>query len=302
MKRVPFKVVDVFTPVSFAGNPAGVVWEDRDLSAEEMQNIAKEVNLSETAFLVKPEGDANVGVRFFTPEQELELAGHPTIALFHVLAEEGKFFLREPVTVVTQETKAGVLPVELHVSQGKVKKIIMSQLKPSYAPFEESWQDLAETLGADPHQIVATDLPVEIVSTGLSHLIVPIKNLEDLESLRPDSERLAALNRNWGVDTTHVFTQQTKSPLSMVHTRDFGPAVGIREDPATGTANGALGAYLIKNKIIRGNSPLTIISEQGYTMGRPSEITIEIHFEDSLVNLVKVGGKAVTVLEGEIIV
>ncbi len=299
MKRVRIKQVDVFTSTPLAGNAAGVVTEADDLTDEEMQKIAREMNLSKTAFVLRPTEKADFRVRFFTPERELDLAGHPTIAAFHTLAEEARIFLREPTTTVFQQTKAGILPVEFQIKKGEVKKIMMTQVKPAFRPFEGPLEKLAGALGADVDEIKKTNLPLEIVSTGLPQLMVPAENLSAVQKMSPDFFALKRFNEEAGVVSTHVFTLQTLSPMAMVHTRNFSPAVGIFEDPATGTANGALGAYLIKNRAIRGNSPVTIISEQGYEINRPSEILVEVHFVGDRVEVVRVGGQAVTVMEGE---
>lgn len=299
MKRIRIKQVDVFTSTPLAGNAAGVITEADDLTDEEMQKIAREMNLSETAFVLRPTEKADFRVRFFTPERELGLAGHPTIAAFHALAEEARIFLREPVTTVFQQTKAGVLPVEFHIKKGRAKKIMMTQVKPTFRPFKDPLEKLAGVLGVDVDEVKGTNLPVEIVSTGLPQLMVPVGSLSAVQEMRPDFSALRRFNEEAGVVSTHVFALQTLSPIAMVHTRNFSPAVGIFEDPATGTANGALGAYLIKNRVIRGNSPVTIISEQGYEINRPSEVLVEVHFAGDRVETVKVGGQAVTVMEGE---
>lgn len=301
MKQIKFKQVDAFTSAPFAGNPAGVISKADDLTNEEMQKIAAEINLSETAFIQTPKSkEADFKVRFFTPLREVDLAGHPTIATFHALAEEAAIFLREPITTIKQETKAGVLPVELHIQQGKVKKVMMAQPKPTFAPFNEPLEDLATLLGIEVDEIAKSDLPVEIVSTGLPDLIVPVKHLSTVEQMKPEFYRLALFSEKIGVVSVHVFTFETITPISMVHTRDFAPVVGILEDPATGTANGALGAYLVKNIAVRGLSPITIIAEQGYAVNRPSEIIVEVHFSGTEVKAIKVGGNAITVIEGEI--
>lgn len=302
MRRVKFKHVDAFTSQPFSGNPAGVITEAEGLTDEVMQQIAAEINLSETAFVFKPSTEeANFKVRFFTPLKEVALAGHPTIAAFHALAEEGAIFLSEPMTKAIQETGAGLLPVEFHLERGRVKKIMSQQPKPTFEPYNKPLSELASALGIEESDISETDLPVEIVSTGLPDLIVPVKQLSAVEQIKPNFYDLTVLSQEAGVVSIHVFTFETITPVAMVHTRDFAPAVGIMEDPATGTANGALGAYLVKNTAVRGNSPITIVAEQGYILGRPSEVIVEVHFSGDEVKLIKVGGGAVTVMEGEII-
>ncbi len=297
MRTVNIKQVDAFTNKAFSGNPAGVVINADALNENDMLSIAREMNLSETAFVLKPSEDgADYKVRFFSPVKEVDLCGHATIAAVHVLAEEGKFFLREPVTTISFETKVGVLPVEIHFSDGAIKRIMMSQPKPSYAAFEGKINEVSTILGIEEPEI---DGDLEIVSTGLPSLVVPIKKLNALKKVEPNFNELKRFCKKIGASIL-VFTFETISPLAMVHIRFFAPTLGVFEDPVTGTANGALGAYLIKNNLLHGNSPITILAEQGYSLNRPGEVTIELYFSNSRVDMVKVGGKSVTVMEGDL--
>ncbi|MEW6189217.1 MAG: PhzF family phenazine biosynthesis isomerase [Actinomycetota bacterium] len=299
MKRVRIKQVDTFTSVPFAGNPIAVVTEGDELTEDEMVKIAREMDL-QTAFILKPtERKADFKVRFYTPRTEVNLLSHASIAAVHTLVEEARFFPKGPVMNIAQQTKAGILPVEIHCRGAEIRKIMITQVKPVFAPFKGSLQRLADVLGINTSEITGAGFPVEIVSTSLPKLMVPLKHLSALQEMKPDFNSLAQLDEDIGA-CTHVFTLETISPIAVVHTRSFAPKLGILEEVASGIANGALGAYLVKNKIIRGNSPLTLIAEQGHVLNRPSEIIIELHFTDTEVHLIKVGGKAVTVFEGEI--
>ena len=155
MRTVKVKQIDVFTNNAFSGNPAGVVSEAEILSKEEMQLIACEMSLSETAFIVKPSrnSDADYGVRFFTPKNEVDLCGHATIATVHALAEEGNIFLREPTTTISLETNAGNVPAEIHFTDSKIKKIMMTQPKLSYSTFEEKTAEVLTALRIDESEV-----------------------------------------------------------------------------------------------------------------------------------------------------
>lgn len=279
-----------------------MISEADSLTDEEMQKIAFEMNVSESVFICSSSSEkANFKLRFFTPSQEIPLCGHATIGVCHYLAEEGRIFLREPVTTCYLETGAGVLPVELYLKNGKVNKSMMGVAAPSFASFEGSLDELVSALGLPAKQIDQSKLPVEMVSVGLPQLIVPVKSLKTLLSLQPDFTDLRRFSEQHGLVSIHLFSLETERSLTFVHARDFSPALGVNEDPATGTANAALGAYLVRNKTLRGTSPISFIAEQGRVFGRPSEIIVEVQFKDTEVKAVKVGGEAVTVMEGEII-
>ncbi|MFQ6050283.1 MAG: PhzF family phenazine biosynthesis protein [Candidatus Hydrothermarchaeota archaeon] len=301
MKKIKIKQVDAFTRYPFGGNPAGVVIDAKDLNEYDMQNIAKEMNLSETAFVFDPDDPkADFKVRFFTPKNEVDLCGHATIATFHALVEEGKIELEGFKVILKQETRAGVLPVEISLKKGMIN-IMMTQTIPKFRDANVERKEVAQALRIE-EKYISEDPPMEIVSTGLWHLIVPIKNLKALEKVDPDFSKLSKINNELGAETTHLFTFETLNPDSTVHTRDFAPLVGVNEDPATGTGNGALGAYLAKHRLIEIKEPVTeIIAEQGFEIKRPSEIFVEINTENEEIRDVKVGGFAVTVLNGEII-
>ncbi len=301
MRKIKIKQVDAFTKNPFGGNPAGVVINAEGLSEIDMQNIAKEMNLSETAYVFEPDDpNADFKVRFFTPKNEVDLCGHATVATFHALVEEGKIDIEGSKVILRQETGAGVLPVEISLKKGLVN-IMMTQTIPKFRDANIERKEIAQALRID-EKYISEDLPMEIVSTGLWHLIVPVKNLRTLQNMDPDFSELTKINNDIDALTTHLFTLETLNPDITVHTRDFAPAVGINEDPATGTGNGALGAYLVKNKLIEIKEPTTkIIAEQGFEIKRPSEIFIEIDTKNEEIRGIRVGGFAVTVLNGEIV-
>lgn len=297
MKRARIKQIDAFTSVPFAGNPTQVLTEADKLNEDEMKKIALE-NAFETAFVQKPsQNKAHFKLRFFAPTGELNFAGHLTIAAFHALAEEAKFFLSEPVTKIVQETKSGKLDVEIYSQRGQIQKIMTQLPKPVFLETEDS-EEISQVLRISPDEMGKT--PPQVVEVGSAHLIVPVKNRQIIQNLKPDLYALSEINQNLGAVSTHVYALDTISPIAMVHARNFAPAIGIHEAAASGAASGALGAYLISSEVIRGNSPITFIAEQGYSLNRPSEIIIEVHFKETDVTLIKVGGQAVTIMEGEI--
>ena len=301
MKKVKVYQVDAFTSYPFGGNPAGVVTDAAGLTEEEMLKIAREMNCSETAFVlpaINPKADFRI--RFFTPSEEVDLCGHATIAAFHVLAMEEKIKLDCKEKLIYQETKAGILPVNLVAGyNGKLDRVVMGQTLPKIIGTNKDIYKVAELLGLEISDLSLDGLPLQIVSTGLPDMMVPVKDLTTLKKVSPDFSSLAKYQREKGFISIHAFTFETEDSNNTVHTRDFAPSVGINEEAATGTANGALGAYLIINKAIPLKEEKVVIKvEQGYIMDRPSEIIVEILHNKGQVEEVKVGGSAVIIMEG----
>lgn len=299
--RVNIYQVDAFTRIPFGGNPAGVVPDASGLTEEDMQKMAREMNCSETAFVFPCEdGKADFKVRFFTPSAEVDLCGHATIATFYTLAKEGMISLNAKETILYQDTKAGVLPVTLLADDNnEIDTVIMGQALPKIVGESSDRAKIAQLLGLEERDLELNGLPLQIVSTGLPVMMVPVKDLATLKKAKPDFPALAAYSREKGFISIHAFTFETENEKAAVHTRDFAPSVDIDEEAATGTANGALGAYLVINKALPlGQEKVTIAVEQGYVMNRPSEIIVEITHRDGDVKEVKVGGSARIVLSG----
>ena len=305
MKSYRFLQVDVFTDRPFGGNPLAVFPDAEGLSAEEMQQLAREMNLSETTFVLPPRSpDADFRVRIFTPATELPFAGHPVVGTHWVLAHLGRVDLREPVTQVRFELGTGVLPADLHVSGDRVERIVMTQDRPEFAAVLEDITDLAAGLGLAPEAIRETGLPVQVVSTGVPQMMVPVRSLAEVQSLGAHRLDVPALNRachRVGTECVMVFSFETERPEAAVHVRMFAPLFGIPEDPATGSANGALGAYLVRHRVVPVGVPTTrISSEQGAELGRPSRLFIEVDSADGVPTRVRVGGQTVLVAEGAV--
>jgi len=303
MKEYCFIQVDVFTDRPFGGNPLAVFPDAEGLTTEEMQNLAREMNLSETTFVLPAQAPgADFKVRIFTPVTELPFAGHPVVGTHWVLAHLGRVPLHEPVTQVRFELGVGLLPADLHVAKGRVERVVMTQARPTFHAVLEDVSDLATGLGLAPEAISGAGWPVQVVSTGLPQMMVPVRSLAEVRSLDAGQLDLAALNRAChAVDTKDVlvFTFETERPQSTVHVRMFAPLHGVPEDPATGSANGALGAYLVHQGAVPVAKPTVhIVSEQGAELGRPSTLYIEVDHVGKEVLAVRVGGQVVPVVEG----
>lgn len=289
--------VDAFSEKPFEGNPAGVVPDAKGLDELDMQSIANEMNLSETAFIVKKDS-TSYEVRFFTPICEVELCGHATIAAFYVLAQKGYITNIDNGTItVKQITKAGELPVEIQFKNGNVTKVLMHQGEPNSLGVLTDTDELANILGIEKEDIGLSNVVVypEIISTGLPDIMIPVKSKRILDNLNVKFNKLEEYSKKHNVTGAHVFCLD-ECHSKEVFCRNFAPAVGIDEEAATGTANGALSFYLEKNKLLFDGE---MIAKQGESLNRPSYIHCQVVRNEKSYQI-KVGGKANVVIQGVI--
>jgi len=303
-RTLKFYQADVFTDEPFGGNPVAVLPDVSGLTDEELQKIAREMNLSETVFVFPPtDPRAAAKVRIFTPKQEIPFAGHPILGTFYILGKLKQITLVEPITSLFYECNIGVFPIELHVHKNEILRVVMTQPKPEFlgkidAP--DTLPAIANALGMDKRAISDAKFPIEVVSTGLPVIIVPVRTLTAVRSIVPNPTAITDFCRRHGANGIMVFTTVTVDEFSTVHTRMFASPIGILEDPATGSASGALGAYLVQNGVVEVAITTEIISEQGYEMDRPSRIIIQVESDDDMIQEVRVGGEVVMVIEGTI--
>jgi trans-2,3-dihydro-3-hydroxyanthranilate isomerase len=303
MPAYRFYQVDVFTDRRLSGNPLAVFPDAEGLEADRMQALAREMNLSETTFVTRSER-ATRRVRFFTPTAEIPLAGHPTIGTWWVLAELGHLDLPTSGSAnVTQETGRGILPVEIRTADGAPSLVWMTQAAPEFGSTVRDVATLATLLGDQPDAVPPTP-PPQVVSTALPQLMVPIRSLRALRELPSGGmgSELAAFLRTVGTDCAMCYTLETEAPDATVHCRMFAPGLGVPEDPATGSAAGALGCYLVHHNVVQPvDGRARIVVEQGLEIARPSRIEVEISVSTKEEILsVQVGGRAVTIIEGEV--
>jgi trans-2,3-dihydro-3-hydroxyanthranilate isomerase len=312
MPSYEFYQVDVFTRQPFGGNPLAVFPDASGITTEEMQNIAREMNLSETTFVLPPENpNADFKVRIFTPGRELPFAGHPVIGTHWTLAHLGKIKLTEPVTRVSFELGVGIRSAALQVAHGKVTKVLMDHQQPEFGNIATPSlvAQLADALGLPIAAIEDTRLPVQVVSTGVRQLFVPVRSLTEVEAMSAAQLSVAdLLHVCKSLDPEQqcngcimVLTMHPSQPNVQVHTRMFAFSAGIMEDPATGSATGGLGAYLVEHEAVQVTAPTTyIVSEQGIEMYRPSRLEIEVDGEPGNISMIRVGGEVVPMLQGRI--
>lgn len=297
MRNYAVYQVDAFTKARFSGNPAGVVLNADGLSESEMQNIARELNNSETAFFFQPADAGYDGeLRYFTPKTEVPTCGHATIAALYAKAVEEKLGNRK----LRIKTKVGILPMEIARIEGDYH-ISMTQGAFEISPALEDFlvDDLLQGLG-----ISRLDLdqrcPIQIASTGHSKVLIGIRSRRTLNAIRPDNEKLIALSGKIGCNGFFVFTFDADKPGTMTEGRMFAPAIGISEDPVTGNANGPLGAYLVHNGLVeaKGES-FRFVGSQGEAMKRPGKVEVEVALSEGKPAKVTISGEAVIVFKTE---
>lgn len=299
MKKLLVKKVDAFTDTPLAGNPAGVVHGADSLSDREMQGVAREMNLSETAFVLSPE-DAGLDfeLRYFTPTQEVELCGHATLAAYHSLVEEKILKITGPAGKFNHKTKSGVYGVEVR-PRGAFEQIMMTMDRPSFGEEFEDTDKLAKALGIDEKKQLHDELPCQFM--GNDTIVVPVDGLATLEKLEPDFAAIAKLAKKEKAKMVLPWTKESHDMGSNYHMRLFAPLLGINEDPVTGLGHARLAAYLVRHKVVKATGGLSnLTGEQGHFVGRPGKVTVEVRSEGAIVREVRVGGTAVTVLRGEL--
>jgi trans-2,3-dihydro-3-hydroxyanthranilate isomerase len=287
-----FHTLDVFTTTRFQGNPLAVFTDGDSLSNDQMQAIAREMNLAETVFVQKPTDErALARLRIFTTREELKLAGHPVVGTWFLLAELGVVPAQEGGVHVMQETGAGVLPVEIRFKDGRPQRVTMTQTEAAFRPIKFKKAALAKSLGLAPKDF-DPDLDSECVSTGIFNLMVPLRNRAALGKIVMNMFELRKL---LGKNATMAYCFAL-SGNSKVFSRGMLPWE-IYEDPATGSAAGSLGAYLVKHGKLAPGHTLSIL--QGEEMGRPSNIEVEVTQRGRKL-VPRVSGAAVKVFEGTI--
>ncbi|MDH5348690.1 MAG: PhzF family phenazine biosynthesis protein [Nitrospira sp.] len=303
-RSLKFYQADVFTGQPFGGNPVAVFPDAEGLTDDQLQRIAREMNLSETVFVFPPTDPAAAArLRIFTPTQEIPFAGHPVLGTFYVLAHLKRISIQDGITRVMQECNIGLYPIEVHADQGSVVRVVMAQPKPEFLDPIVAIDELyliAAALGIPKHVIADAKWPPQVVSTGLPVLIVPVRTLTAARSITPDASAIIKICERFGANGIMVFTTVTVESFASVHARMFAPKIGILEDPATGSAGGALGAYLVHNGVVEAGPTTEILIEQGYEIDRPSRILVQVKSEDDIIQDVTVGGQCVMVVEGEL--
>ncbi|MFF5971236.1 PhzF family phenazine biosynthesis isomerase [Streptomyces sp. NPDC012769] len=291
--------VDAFTRTPFSGNPAGVVLTADGLTKRHMLAVARELNNSETAFVLRADDtDHDVRVRFFTPTTEVPTCGHATVATHFARAVEYGL----PAGSLVQKTGTGLLQRVRIDRDGDQVWIGMHQGAAVFGPELGGSRvgRLLRALGAAPGDL-ADDGPVQIVSTGHAKVLVQLRDRTAVDALRPDAAALTALSHELDTNGFFVFTRATGEDRPLTWSRMFAPAIGIPEDPVTGNGHGPLGAYLLRHGIVPApDGRLSFTGRQGVAMGRPGDVRVHVETATDGELLVSISGTAVTAFRTEL--
>ncbi len=295
MNSLKYYILDVFAEAKYAGNQLAVFTNAADLSSEQMQRIAKEINYSETTFVTSPEViSGGYNVRIFTPAQELPFAGHPTLGTAYILQKE---IIQNSVQKILLNLKVGQIPVTVDYTNGSAEWLWMQQKTPTFHQRLDA-DVIAEVLRIQSTEI-DTRFPIQEVSTGVPFIIVPLKTLESVKRINVNKEKYFELIDKIDAKSILVFCPETYNKENQLNVRVFCDYLGIPEDPATGSANGCLAGYLVEYYYL-GKQEISLRVEQGYEIGRPSLILLKAEKKDAAIE-VNVGGKVIMVAKGKFV-
>ncbi|HLX05439.1 MAG TPA: PhzF family phenazine biosynthesis protein [Candidatus Binatus sp.] len=296
--KTPFILVDVFTSRPFGGNQLAVFTDAATLSASQMQELAHEMNFSESTFVMPPDSSGARRVRIFTPKHEMPMAGHPTVGTTWVLASRGEIALEAASVDATLQLGIGPVTVTVESARGKPNFVWMAHREPEFGAKRDDRERIAEALGITAAEDIRDDLPIQIVSTGVPFLFVPIRTLDALAKCAPNAPALAALFQpGEPILPIYIFVANESGEFAP-RSRMFAPHDGVAEDPATGGASAPFGAYAATYGLIKPAPKTSFLIQQGVEMGRPSEIRVEVARKDSGALAIRIGGRCAIVGEG----
>jgi len=293
--------LDVFTNQPFTGIQLAVFLDAAGIDERRMQRIANEMAFPETTFVFPPEAPGtDARVRIFTPSQELPMAGSPTVGATFALAGAGR--LRAGADKTVLGLGIGPTTVGLEWSQNGLRFAWMTQPIPTFGPIVTDTVAVAAAVGVQPCDLVGGNLPVQVASSGVPFLYVPLISRAAVDSASLERTRLCTLLRAVDLEElpVFVFSPQPADDDATVYSRMFAPVLGIPEDPATGGASGPLGAYLLQHNAVSADTASRLVSLQGVRMGRPSRIYISLSSRAGVLEEVRVGGEAVVVGDGTV--
>ena len=291
MPALPLLLVDAFTDRPFAGNACAVVLDAGGLSREHMQAIAREMNQSETAYVLGGRG-TRFDVRYYTPGEEIPLAGHPTIATTAALADAGRLVPTGSRTEVTFVLRDGPISIAYERPAAGLPRVVMTQRRPEFLQVLD--RAIAPIVGLQASDLL-TDAPVQVVSTGTPQLMIPVASAAALRRARLDIPAYEALRAREKFFSVHLFVLEGATPTGRTFARHFGVPPDLTEDPVTGSATGGMGAYLFHHRLVGEHD---FVAEQGHWMGRPGSVDVDVEGIPEDVRSVSVGGRAGVVARG----
>lgn len=292
MNKARFFITDVFTSSRYGGNPLATFIDCETLSGHDMQKIAKEINFSETTFITSGEQkNGGYDVRIFTPNAEVDFAGHPALGTAHVIRNK---LLQTSENKIVLNLRIGQIPVTFTKNSANTPVLWMKQMAAKFGKTLEA-NTLARVLGIEQSDI-DLNWPIEEISTGFPHIVVPLKSLAAVKRVKINREQYFALVNDAWAKIILVFSRESYEPGQNLSARVFCDFYGIAEDAATGSGNGCLAAYLVRHKLF-GAPTIEVSVGQGYEMGRPSTLMLRA-YENKTEIEVHVGGSVVDVAEG----
>jgi trans-2,3-dihydro-3-hydroxyanthranilate isomerase len=300
VRKVHFIQADVFSDSPFGGNPVVIIPDPGAMTGEEMQALARGMSFGETAFVVPATMEqAAFALRCYTPTTHVAYSGHALLGASYVLASVGRLELQEPIASIDVEIRSTLHPVTLQVSGDKVSRVSTVDGPAEFGPVMEDYGKIAGALSLDAMDILQTGLPVQVVGTSLRTVIVPVRSLISIREMMPSGPAVSQLLQDVGAELLLVFSNDTLLPVNDVHVRVFAPPVGLDEDPASGSANGALAAYLVRHGAFEAGPDATLRSEQGTETGRPSVIELRVDLTTTPATI-HVGGRVARSVEGSV--
>ena len=296
MGKMPFYIVDVFAEEKYAGNQLAVFRSGNGLGDNEMQRIAREMNFSETTFILsETRRDGGFDVRIFTPGEEVPFAGHPTLGTAHIIRTE--VLSRKNANGIKLNLKAGQIPVTFDDNAQRGTICWMRQIEPVFGKTVNA-KIISSLLNLHSDDI-DNRFPIEEVSTGLPHILVPLRGLDALKRARVNKDNYFEFIKNRWAKPVLIFCAEPHNPQNNISVRMFADCFGIPEDPATGSGNGCLAGYLVRHRFW-GKDEIDVRAEQGYEIGRPSLLFLKAKQENGKISI-SVGGRAITVAKGDFV-
>lgn len=294
-----FWQVDVFTTELYRGNPVAIVFDASGLTDETMQAIAREMNLSETVFVLPPSNrHADYKVRMFTPQSEMRFAGHPTIGTAFALVERDASIQTKVPGVIRQECGIGLVPIEVSPANDGHRLFVMTQASPEWRDVPVSREHAATMLGCCVDDV--SDLPIQVVSTGVPWMIVPARSAAVVANLLPNLSEIDRVCRNLGAVGVTTFAVENDPVAPWVKVRTFAPGEGVPEDPVCGSGNGSVAAYIAATGLL-GGSEFTYEARQGAEIARQGQVFVRCEATSDGLS-VRVGGQAVKALDGNVFI
>ncbi len=295
MLPLPFYIVDVFAVSKYTGNQLAVFPNAQNLTTDQMQNIAKEIHFSETTFILSDQPENNgYPVRIFTPKHELPFAGHPTLGTAFIIQQK---IIQQPVSRVNLNLKIGQIPVDISYQEAAIDLLWMVQKPPTFDKLFEP-EEMAEVLNINVDDLDER-FPIQSVSAGVGFIIVPLKTQQALKTCRINQQAYQEVIKNIDAKMILVFCPETHDSENDLGVRVFADYFGIPEDPATGSGNGCLAAYLVQYDYFSQPS-INLKVEQGYEIDRPSLLLLKARRDQAVIQ-VFVGGKVVMIAQGEFV-